>query len=181
MRLFRTILFAPGNRERMLAKVGKAGADAVVLDLEDAVPAPEKDVTRRRVGEAVGQIAQEDGAAIFVRVNPLADVTGFSVACGLEDIEAVVPQALRREFAALVEFVVEIGIVDMYGASSERPRQMLERSIGMLDHRGVAVPHVVGLPTVDRPDISDDDRWCDPVSREASALIRNRCLDLLGA
>ena len=32
MKLYRTILFAPGNRERMLAKVGKAGADAVVLD-----------------------------------------------------------------------------------------------------------------------------------------------------
>ena len=47
MKLYRTILFAPGNRERMLAKVGKAGADAVVLDLEDAVPADEKTSTAR--------------------------------------------------------------------------------------------------------------------------------------
>jgi len=90
MRLFRTILFAPGNRERMLAKVGKSGADAVVLDLEDAVPAAEKEATRRALGGAVARIAEEDGADVFVRINPLADVTGFSVACGAEDIAAVV-------------------------------------------------------------------------------------------
>ena len=61
MKLYRTILFAPGNRERMLQKVGKAGADAVVLDLEDAVPADEKDSTRAALGAAVETIAEEDG------------------------------------------------------------------------------------------------------------------------
>ena len=90
MKLHRTILFAPGNRERMLAKVGKAGADAVVLDLEDAVPADEKTATRGALGAAVKTIVEEDGADVFVRVNPLDDVTGFSIACGPEDIAAVV-------------------------------------------------------------------------------------------
>ena len=65
MKLYRTILFAPGNRERMLQKVGKAGADAVVLDLEDAVPADEKDSTRAALGAAVETIAEEDGADVF--------------------------------------------------------------------------------------------------------------------
>ena len=95
MRRYRTILFAPGNRERMLEKVGKAGADAVVLDLEDAVPADEKSSTRDSLGAAVRRIAEEDGADVFVRVNPLDDVTGFSVACGPADIAAVVGPALR--------------------------------------------------------------------------------------
>ena len=95
MKLYRTILFAPGNRERMLQKVGKVGADAVVLDLEDAVPADEKDSTRAALGAVVETIAEEDGADVFVRVNPLDDVTGFSIACGSEDIAAVVGPALR--------------------------------------------------------------------------------------
>ncbi len=94
MKMYRTILFAPGNRERMLAKVGKAGADAVVLDLEDAVPAGEKAATRAGLGAAVRSISGEDGADVFVRVNPLDDATGFSVACGAEDIAAVVAPAL---------------------------------------------------------------------------------------
>ena len=34
---FRTMLFAPGNHPRKVAKVGTFGADAIVLDLEDAV------------------------------------------------------------------------------------------------------------------------------------------------
>ncbi len=38
MRLLRTFLFAPGNRPRILQKVGQCDADAVILDLEDAVP-----------------------------------------------------------------------------------------------------------------------------------------------
>ena len=39
MDLLRTLLFVPGNRERMLERAAAAGADAIVIDLEDAVPA----------------------------------------------------------------------------------------------------------------------------------------------
>ena len=45
-RPLRSFLFAPGNRPRMLEKVGHCGADAVILDLEDAVPISEKEATR---------------------------------------------------------------------------------------------------------------------------------------
>ena len=53
MRLLRTMLFAPGNRPRMLEKVGQCGADAVILDLEDAVPIADKAATRPAVRAAV--------------------------------------------------------------------------------------------------------------------------------
>ena len=44
----RSFLFAPGNRPRMLQKVGQCGADAVILDLEDAVPISERKPPGRR-------------------------------------------------------------------------------------------------------------------------------------
>lgn len=45
----RTWLFVPGDRPERFAKAGAAGADVVVLDLEDAVPASNKDAAREHV------------------------------------------------------------------------------------------------------------------------------------
>ena len=38
----RSLLFVPGHDERKLAKALESGADALILDLEDAVPDAEK-------------------------------------------------------------------------------------------------------------------------------------------
>jgi citrate lyase beta subunit len=42
----RSLLFAPGNDERKLRRALESDADAVIADLEDAVPAGEKDRAR---------------------------------------------------------------------------------------------------------------------------------------
>ena len=64
----RSWLFAPGHDEKLLAKVFGAGADVVLLDLEDAVPPHLKD----RARELVAQVAA--ARACWVRVNkPLTD------------------------------------------------------------------------------------------------------------
>ncbi len=55
MALFRSYLFAPGNSEKLLQRVFTAGADAVVLDLEDAVPPQEKAQARRMVAGVLEQ------------------------------------------------------------------------------------------------------------------------------
>ena len=47
--LARSLLFVPGNRPERFAKALAAGADAVVLDLEDSVPAAAKDAARAAV------------------------------------------------------------------------------------------------------------------------------------
>lgn len=64
----RTLLFAPGNQPRKLAKVASFGADAVVLDLEDAVPLGEKAAARELVAAALGTI---DKGIVCVRINPV--------------------------------------------------------------------------------------------------------------
>lgn len=47
----RSWLFAPGHDEKLLGKVFGGGADVVLLDLEDAVPAALKERARRLVAE----------------------------------------------------------------------------------------------------------------------------------
>lgn len=90
-RPMRSFLFAPGNRPRMLQKVGHCGADAVILDLEDAVPISEKEATRAAVRDAVGAI---DTCPVYVRINPLQAAAGFSQPIGEADLAAIVRPGL---------------------------------------------------------------------------------------
>jgi citrate lyase subunit beta/citryl-CoA lyase len=66
----RSALFAPAVRADLVRKLPRAGADAVVVDLEDSVPAPAKADARR----AARMLAEElvsatPGTRVFVRVN----------------------------------------------------------------------------------------------------------------
>ena len=60
----RSYLFAPGHNAKLLQKVFTAGADAVILDLEDGVPADAKDRARAGVAAALTE------HRALVRVNP---------------------------------------------------------------------------------------------------------------
>jgi citrate lyase subunit beta/citryl-CoA lyase len=51
--MHRSYLFAPGHNEKLLTKVFYAGADTVILDLEDAVPPAAKDTARELVSHAL--------------------------------------------------------------------------------------------------------------------------------
>ena len=62
--IHRSYLFAPGHNERLVTKVFDAGADAVILDLEDAVPADQKGRARALVVEAIVE------RRAIVRINP---------------------------------------------------------------------------------------------------------------
>ncbi|MDQ1229238.1 CoA ester lyase [Sphingomonas sp. SORGH_AS_0879] len=83
MRL-RSLLFVPGDRPDRMAKAMGSGADALILDLEDAV-APD---AKPRARDAIARFLAEprDGAvALFVRINP---VDGPLAA---DDLAAVLP------------------------------------------------------------------------------------------
>lgn len=64
----RTALFVPGNRPDRVEKAINTAADAVVTDLEDAVPYTLKKETRPVVRE---KVQRHKGRNIIVRVNPL--------------------------------------------------------------------------------------------------------------
>ena len=86
MRL-RSLLFVPGDSERKFAKASGCGADALILDLEDAVAPPQKSAARAIVGRLVEEATPRDWA-FFVRINALD--TGLT----LDDLCAVVKPGL---------------------------------------------------------------------------------------
>jgi citrate lyase subunit beta/citryl-CoA lyase len=87
--LRRSTLILPVNIPRFVEKAHLRGADAVMLDLEDAVPPHEKAAARRLVQKAVAQVAR-GGAEVFVRVNSdpglLRDDLAASIHPGLDGI-----------------------------------------------------------------------------------------------
>ncbi|RZS56926.1 HpcH/HpaI aldolase/citrate lyase family protein [Sphaerotilus mobilis] len=67
----RSYLFVPGDRPERLAKALASGADAVVLDLEDAVAPTRKAMAREAMFEALSTLAAASDAAgrCVVRIN----------------------------------------------------------------------------------------------------------------
>lgn len=65
---WRSLLFVPAHVEKFVAAAHTRGADAYVLDLEDAVPPEQKAQARSTLANAAKQVAQA-GAAVLVRVN----------------------------------------------------------------------------------------------------------------
>lgn len=98
----RSALFLPASNPRAIAKARTAGADLVILDLEDAVKRDDKEVARRA---AVDAVAEPWSCPVAIRVNGIASewhgVDVEAVAASAADF-LVVP---RVEGAAVVREV----------------------------------------------------------------------------
>ncbi|MBT2479018.1 CoA ester lyase [Streptomyces sp. ISL-94] len=81
-----TWLYAPGDRPEVVGKAIGCGADAVIVDLEDAVPVSRKEYARAATAERLGE---RQPVPVHVRVNPLdspwggADLTALAGLHGL--------------------------------------------------------------------------------------------------
>ncbi|MDA4125937.1 MAG: CoA ester lyase [Thaumarchaeota archaeon] len=64
----RSQLFVPGNMERMIQKSRLLGADSIILDLEDAVPAGQKEKARALVSKSVSEV-EWGRRELCVRIN----------------------------------------------------------------------------------------------------------------
>lgn len=85
MARIRSFLFIPGDSSKKLAKADDSGADAVILDLEDAVAAANKDAARKLVAEFLAARREHRRNQTWVRINPLDDHMA------LDDLLAVIP------------------------------------------------------------------------------------------
>jgi citrate lyase subunit beta / citryl-CoA lyase len=99
----RSFLFAPGNRPRMVQKVITFGADAIILDLEDAVPIAQKAATRSAIKAALMSYPQDRSCKTYVRVNSLD--TGLTA----DDVRGIVCPALDGIILPKVEAAEELG------------------------------------------------------------------------
>ena len=80
----RSLLFAPGDSDKKMAKAAECGADCVILDIEDSVAASRKPIARDMVRDYL-QAGTNPKVEFWVRVNPLDGPYA------LHDIAAVVP------------------------------------------------------------------------------------------
>jgi citrate lyase subunit beta/citryl-CoA lyase len=83
----RSLLFVPGDSERKFVKAQAAGADVLILDLEDSVSPARKALAREQVAAWLTQHAPSD-STLFVRPNP------FDSGLTLADLAAVVRPGL---------------------------------------------------------------------------------------
>jgi citrate lyase subunit beta/citryl-CoA lyase len=88
MKNLRSFLFIPGDSEKKLGKADAAGADALILDLEDSVAPANKPLARALVPEFLAARPRADRKSqLWVRINPL------DTSLALTDLAAVVAAA----------------------------------------------------------------------------------------
>jgi citrate lyase subunit beta / citryl-CoA lyase len=128
----RSMLFTPGNRADLIEKAIRSGTDAVIVDLEDAVPLDSKVAAR----DALAELPDSD-VPLYVRINGAETdlLWGDVVAAGRAAVAGiVVPKAedaglLRRVSGALT--ALEIASRREPGAIEIVP--LLESAIGVRD------------------------------------------------
>jgi citrate lyase subunit beta/citryl-CoA lyase len=147
--LIRSLLYVPASSDRFIAKAHERGADAIVLDLEDAVAPAQKGAARSRLAESMAAVGKS-GAVVFVRINAAFDLLRLDAeaACRAGAFGLFVPktrdQRMLQELAELLE-------------RSERAMNrditvlvpMIEDAAAVLDARSIAnaTPRVFALVT----------------------------------
>jgi citrate lyase subunit beta/citryl-CoA lyase len=96
----RSLLFLPATAEHLLAKATDRGADALVIDLEDAIP-PERKAAARPMAHAAVQQLADRGATVVLRVNSDPEIWQ-------EDLRGMPLQALSAIMLPKVEFLDQV-------------------------------------------------------------------------
>ncbi len=85
--VWRSMLYVPSIQPRFIERAADRGADAIILDLEDSVPLPEKPRGRAALPEAIRKVAR-NGADVVVRCNrPIREL--------VKDLEAAMVPGVR--------------------------------------------------------------------------------------
>lgn len=122
MKPYRSLLYVPGNRPDRIAKAVGFGADCLILDLEDSVPAEEKHAARALVRESISTLKKQ-GQAVNVRINP------FESGLTLDDIEAVLCPELNGVSLPKVESVADMMQLDALLTHIEKRKGITPGSI----------------------------------------------------
>ncbi|MGC8779980.1 MAG: HpcH/HpaI aldolase/citrate lyase family protein [Anaerolineae bacterium] len=144
VRLRRSMLYVPGDREAMIAKAAQRGADSLILNLEDAVAPANKDLARETVARGLGK--NDFGRAeVVVRINAPDTATGY------RDLLAVAPAAPDAILLPKVGSAEPVRFVawtlarleELHGLPMGRIRVMcmIESAAGVMAARAIAACH----------------------------------------
>jgi citrate lyase subunit beta/citryl-CoA lyase len=137
IRPLRSLLFAPGNHARRVEKALSLEADAVILDLEDAVALAEKRAARAPVAAA---LARPRRGLLYVRVN------AFDSEFCYGDLVAVVQPGLDGIVLPKVETAAGLVAIDWLLHQLEREQGPAPGSVDLVP----IVETARGLQAIDR-------------------------------
>lgn len=101
----RSMLFMPGTRADMIAKIPRFAPDVAIADLEDAVAPGDKDSARRTTTAAIDALDPGVLSTVLVRVNPVGTpwfAADVAAAAGCAAAGIVVPKLATRQQLAEV-------------------------------------------------------------------------------
>jgi citrate lyase subunit beta/citryl-CoA lyase len=131
----RSVLYMPGSNARAIEKARSLAADALILDLEDAVAPDAKQIARQQVCDAVraGGFGKRE---IFIRVNATDTPWG---ADDLAAAAAAAPDAILVELEGIGRRLDALGT-----APKTRVWAMMETPLAMLNARDIAAARSPG-------------------------------------
>jgi len=132
----RSMLYMPGSNARALEKGRTLAADALILDLEDAVAPDAKELARRQIVEAVGA-GGYGGREVVVRINALDSPWGH------DDLTAIAASGADAILLPKVESAAMVHDLEMQMVGAGAPETMgimcmMETPLGMLHAEAVA-------------------------------------------
>ncbi len=133
----RSLLYVPVTSERFIARAHERGADAIILDLEDAVAPAQKTAARAKLKDAVASVGRY-GAAVFVRINADADLirADADAACRAGAFGLFVPKVhSARSLITLAGFLD--GVEHLEERKPMRLVPMIEDPAAVLDARRI--------------------------------------------
>ena len=128
--VWRSLLYVPVNVEKYVEKAHTRGADCILLDLEDSVPAHEKDNARKLVAKAATRV-RRGGADVAVRINRPDAMTA-------RDLEASVGPDVNGIAVTKVDDAAHL-------------RRLDELVAGLEAKRGLAAGHTRFIAMVETP------------------------------
>ena len=176
----RSLLFAPADSERKIARALGSGADVVILDLEDSVAAANKPAARRLAAEVLSR-RSAGGPMLIVRVNALGST---HIAA---DLKAVMPAGPDGFMQPKTQGAEDVNALAAMAGSGGLPIIAIAtetaRALFCLQTYGEAVPPLIGL-TWGAEDLSSD--LGAEASRDDQGLLTDpyrlaRALCLIGA
>lgn len=121
----RSMLFLPGNTPNIIVNAEILGADAVILDLEDAVAPAEKDAARILVRSAIGRMG-------FGKREVIVRINGTDTAYWKKDLEAVIPTRPNLIMPPKTGCAEDVRTVDAYITELERKHGIPAGSVRLI-------------------------------------------------
>jgi len=183
--ILRSLLFVPANNWRLIESAKRiADADAIILDMEDAVPIDDKETARWFVGDAIKEL-KGAGHFVVVRVN--------SISSGLieEDLKAAVQRGVDAVMLPKAESRDDVLMLESMLLKEERAKglepigviPLIESARGVLnaDEIALASGRIMALAFGAADYLRDLGRSYFTLSREEYELLFPRAQIVLAA